>query len=74
MFAPTLTPDLHKAVLDRLGSSPEHPNLQFLQHLVGAYVRTVPWESAFRIVKRAAFDGPGRTGREVPPTGRSAWR
>jgi arylamine N-acetyltransferase len=56
MFAPIVAPDLHTAVLTQLGCSPDRPNLQFLQRLVGAYVRTVPWDSASRIVKRATFD------------------
>ena len=56
MFAPTLAPGLHTAVLNQLGCSPDRPNLQFLQRLVAAYVRAVPWESAFRIVKKAAHE------------------
>jgi arylamine N-acetyltransferase len=56
MFAPTLAPHQQTAVLAQLGCSPNRPNLQFLQRLVDAYVRTVPWESAFRIVKRASCD------------------
>ncbi len=53
MFAPKLEPHLYSAVLRHLHISPAAPDLRFLDQLLGAYVRTVPWESAFRIVKRA---------------------
>lgn len=56
MFAPKLPPDLHAAVLKRLHFLPGKPDLPHLDRLVNAYVRTVPWESAFRIVKRAEQD------------------
>ena len=54
MLAQTIHPDLHTAVLDHLQVSPDKPNLRNLDKLVSAYVRTVPWESAFRIVKRSS--------------------
>src|SRR5688572_9127270 len=48
-----LTPELTQQVLGYLKVSPAAPDLALLDALVGAYIRTVPWESAFRIVKRA---------------------
>ncbi len=53
MFAPQLDRHLFSAVLRHLHISPAAPDLRFLDRLLGAYVRTVPWESALRIVKRA---------------------
>lgn len=53
MFAQELHPDLFTAVLQRLQVSPAKPDLLLLDRLIGAHVRTVPWESAFRIVKRS---------------------
>lgn len=41
------------AVLRFLGVVPMPPSLPFLDQLLSAYVRRVPWESAFRIAKRA---------------------
>lgn len=40
------------AVLRRLGVAEAVPSVALLEALVAAYVRTVPWESAFRMVKR----------------------
>jgi len=54
MFAQNLTPEMVAVVLDRLQVKPGKPNLLLLDRLIAAYVRTVPWESAFRIVKRAS--------------------
>ena len=54
MFAQTIDPDLYTAVLHRLQVSPGKPDLRNLDKLVSAFVRTVPWESAMRIVKRAS--------------------
>jgi arylamine N-acetyltransferase len=49
-----LTPELRTAILANWGlSSNRPPDLVFLDDLVSAYTRSVPWESAFRIVKRA---------------------
>ncbi len=53
MFAPILSPGLQSAVLKHLRFTPSEPDRQQLQRLLAAYIRTVPWESAFRIVKRA---------------------
>jgi arylamine N-acetyltransferase len=50
---PPLPPDLTRAILTYLGVIPAPPTLDFLDALIAAYVRTVPWESAFRIAKRA---------------------
>ena len=52
MFAQTIPLELHTAVLERLQISPGELDLRNLDKLVGAYVRSVPWESASRIVKR----------------------
>lgn len=49
-----LSPDLTRAVLAHLGVQAASPTLALLDTLVEAYTRTVPWESAFRIAKRAA--------------------
>ena len=45
---------LTTAVLNHLQITPNQPDLSLLEQLITAYTRTVPWESAFRIVKRAA--------------------
>lgn len=42
------------AVLRHLDVEMARPDLDGLDRLVDAYIRTVPWESAFRIAKRAA--------------------
>ena len=54
MTTPPLPPTLAEAVLGYLGVTPGPPALALLDALVAAYTRTVPWESATRIVKRAA--------------------
>jgi len=48
-----LSSHLTDQVLARLGLTAAPPTLSFLEALVNAYVRTVPWETVFRIVKRA---------------------
>ena len=48
-----LPPDLTRAVLAYLGVPPAPPTRNLLDSLIPAYTRAVPWESAFRIVKRA---------------------
>lgn len=53
MFAEKLAPDQYAAVLKQLRLAQDMPDLRMLDRLVSAYVRTVPWESAFRIVKRS---------------------
>jgi len=53
MTTPPLSPDLCDAALRHLGVAPAAPDLALLDALVGAYVQRVPWESAFRIARRA---------------------
>jgi arylamine N-acetyltransferase len=53
MSTPPLPPTLTRAVLAYLNVSAAPPTLALLDTLIAAYVRTVPWESAFRIAKRA---------------------
>jgi arylamine N-acetyltransferase len=53
MTTPVLSADLTRQVLRHLGLVAAPPTLSLLDALVNAYIRTVPWESAFRIVKRA---------------------
>ena len=48
-----LSPDLTRAVMTHLGMTVSSPDPSLLDALVTAYTRTVPWESAFRIAKRA---------------------
>lgn len=48
-----LDPILTNAVLRFLNVDPAEPSLDLLDQLVDAYTRHVPWESAFRIAKRA---------------------
>lgn len=50
----TLAPDLLARVLARLAVKPAAADLFTLQTLIEAYVRAVPWESAFRICRRSA--------------------
>jgi len=47
-----LASSLTTAVLSHLNVSPTSPSIQHLNHLIGRYTETVPWETAFRIVKR----------------------
>lgn len=53
MTTPPLDATLTNAALAHLGLSAAAPSLDFLDALVTAYTRTVPWESAARIAKRA---------------------
>lgn len=48
-----LEPDMIAGVLAGLGVEAASPSLPALDALVAAYVRTVPWESASRIARRA---------------------
>ncbi len=48
-----LSHKLTSQLLDHLQVEPTRPTLPLLEKLVNAYIRTVPWESAFRIAKRA---------------------
>jgi arylamine N-acetyltransferase len=50
---PPLSPDLTRAVLDHLGVQSGPPALALVDKLLAAYIRVVPWETAFRIAKRA---------------------
>ncbi len=45
--------ELTTSVITHLGVGEGMPDRQLLERLVSAFVRTVPWESAFRIVRRA---------------------
>lgn len=53
MTTPPLSSDFSKVVLAHLGLPAAPPTLSFLEALVNAYIRQVPWETASRIVKRA---------------------
>jgi arylamine N-acetyltransferase len=48
-----LKPAVVQAVLDHLGMDAEDPTPDFLDMLMAAYIRHVPWESASRIARRA---------------------
>ncbi|MCP4542971.1 MAG: arylamine N-acetyltransferase [Chloroflexi bacterium] len=48
-----LSPELTRAALSYLGVLAASPTLDLIETIVTAYTRTVPWESAFRIAKRA---------------------
>ena len=48
-----LSANFTKSILNHLSVQPAIPTLSLLEALVNAYVRTVPWETVFRIVKRA---------------------
>jgi len=39
-------------ILNYLGCPPKAPTLRYLNHLIHAYIRKVPWESVSRIIKR----------------------
>lgn len=43
----------HEQALDHLGCVVRRPDVTTLNRLIAAYIRRVPWESAFRIAKRA---------------------
>lgn len=48
-----LNPETVTAVLNYLDVKPSSPNIQLLDQLIQAYIRKVPWESAFRVARRA---------------------
>jgi arylamine N-acetyltransferase len=52
MFSQNLSNGLVKDILDYLGYPLNAPTLRFLNRLIPAYIRKVPWESVSRIVKR----------------------
>jgi arylamine N-acetyltransferase len=49
----SLNQELLDTILRLLNVQNRPPDREFLEELVGAFVCTVPWESAFRIVRRA---------------------
>lgn len=53
MTTQPLSTSLTEHVLAHLQVTPAAPSLSLLEALIAAYIRTVPWESAFRIAKRA---------------------
>lgn len=53
MQAPRLDAELKHAVLAYLDVDEAAPTIEWIDALLTAYVRTVPWESASRIVRRA---------------------
>ncbi|MCP4359607.1 MAG: hypothetical protein GY796_16490, partial [Chloroflexi bacterium] len=55
-----LSTKLTNDILVHLGimAVPQTPSIPFIDSLIHAYCRTVPWESAFRIVRRAAVTNP----------------
>jgi arylamine N-acetyltransferase len=53
MTIASLSPALTQAVLNYLGVKAARPDRRLLNALLAAYTRKVPWETAFRMVKRA---------------------
>ena len=47
-----LSYEMTKEILDYLGCPPKAPTLRYLNQLIHAYIRRVPWESVSRIIKR----------------------
>ena len=52
MLQNSLDKALVKDILDYLGCPPKAPTLRYLNQLIRAYIRKVPWESVSRIIKR----------------------
>lgn len=48
----TLAPELTSHIVSYLGCVREEPSVRYLNRLIRAYIRHVPWESVSRIVKR----------------------
>lgn len=48
----TISNPLVKEILDYLGHPPKKPTLRYLNRMIHAYIRKVPWESVSRILKR----------------------
>ena len=48
----TLAPELTSRILSYLGCVREEPSVRYLNRLIRAYIRRVPWESVSRIIKR----------------------
>lgn len=53
-----LSGELTQRILTFLGVTAVAPSVAFLDRLIHAYARSVPWESAFRIVRRAEVGEP----------------
>ena len=53
MTTQPLSSPLTERILAHLDVASASPTLSLLEKLIAAYIRTVPWESAFRIAKRA---------------------
>ena len=53
MTFPRLSPTFAELILRHLSVQATLPTLSLLEKLVNAYIRTVPWETVFRITKRA---------------------
>lgn len=64
-----LAPTTVRRIFDHFGLFPDAPHLPLLAHLVRAYTRTVPWESASRIARRARIGDATR-----PRTPAAFWR
>lgn len=52
MSQPNLSTDRVKDILKHLGCPSRAPTLRYLNQLIQAYIRRVPWESVSRILKR----------------------
>jgi hypothetical protein len=52
MSTQSLSPELTEQVLAHLKVAFAKPTAAYLEQLIAAYIRVVPWESAFRIAKR----------------------
>jgi arylamine N-acetyltransferase len=48
----TLDPELTSQILAYLDCTREEPSVQYLNRLIRAYIRHIPWESVTRIIKR----------------------
>jgi arylamine N-acetyltransferase len=58
-----LSSDLIARILADLGCPRKTPSIRYLNRLIRAYIRRVPWESASRIVKRHSTGNPARCPR-----------
>ena len=48
----TLSSELTSRILSYLGCGREKPSIRYLNRLIKAYIRSIPWESVSRIIKR----------------------
>lgn len=62
MYA-VLNPEMVTAVLNYLDIKPTNPDSKLLDQLINAYIRKVPWESAFRIARRARITNTNKCPR-----------